>query len=372
MSRNDRYDKMTGKIEELNKAKPCSRALAHPAWEELTNLLALYGADGMGKVGLMDTSHDEKDVRWNYIIDRKYVLRLTNAPEMREERLADLNRLIARYGAFGLRCPAFIRGKDGRFFHSWGELTVYLSEYVDLPVAGEMNLTAAEQDALREEVVLSLGRFMARYRDVDLIPTMGMYSLFDLSPYDAALGLDEKQQNMDTVYAALRKWDAESLAKKLAAKNGEVRARLLQIYRELPRCVTQGDENFTNVLLDDAGHMAGLIDFNLAGTDVCVNLIANNADFNLDVMEDRPLDDPAAVLEDALASYRKNAAMLLTVYPASQAERLALADYAWIALASQWPYACAFTDRLQQEQCRPSTLALLEMIAELDMDRLAV
>ena len=64
--------------------------------------------------------------------------------------------------------------------------------------------------------------------------------------------------------------------------------------------------------------------------------------------------------------------MLLAVYPASQAERAALADYAWIALASQWPYACAFTDRLEKEACRASTLALLSLIAELDMDRLAV
>ena len=346
------------RIKALNKAKPCSEALAHPGWEQLLALLALYGVEDAAEAGLMDTSHDGQDVRWNYILDKKYVLRLTNAPEMTEARLDDLNRLIARYNAFGLRCPAFLRGKDGRFFHSWGRLTVYLSEYVDLPVAGETDLTEAEQDALREEVVLSLARFMARYRDVDLIPTMGMYSLFE--------------QNMDTVCAALRKWDAESLAQKLAARNGEVRGRLLQIFRSLPRCVTQGDENFTNVLLDDAHHMAGLIDFNLAGTDVCVNLIANNADFNLDVMNDQPWDDPAAVLEKALASYRKNAAMLLAVYPASQAERAALADYAWIALASQWPYACAFTDRLEKEACRASTLALLSLIAELDMDRLAV
>ena len=360
------------RIKALNKAKPCSEALAHSGWEELLALLALYGVEDAAEAGLMDTSHDGQDVRWNYILDKKYVLRLTNAPEMTEARLDDLNRLIARYNAFGLRCPAFLRGKDGRFFHSWGRLTVYLSEYVDLPVAGETDLTEAEQDALREEVVLSLARFMARYRDVDLIPTMGMYSLFDLCPYDVALGVDEKQQNMDTVCTALRKWGAESLAQKLAARNGEVRGRLLQIFRSLPCCVTQGDENFTNVLLDDAHHMAGLIDFNLAGTDVCVNLIANNADFNLDVMNDQPWSDPAAVLEKALASYRKNAAMLLAVYPASQAERAALADYAWIALASQWPYACAFTDRLEKEACRASTLALLSLIAELDMDRLAV
>ena len=79
-------------------------------------------------VGLLDTSHGADDIRWNYIIDKKYVLRLTNAPEMTEERLDDLNRLIGRYADFGLRCPAFLKGTDGRFFHPWGELTAYLSE----------------------------------------------------------------------------------------------------------------------------------------------------------------------------------------------------------------------------------------------------
>ena len=131
-----------GEIEELNKTKPCSQALVHPVWEDLLALLGQYGIGGMESVGLMDTSHDEKDIRWNYLVDKRYALRLTNAPEMTEARLEDLNRLIARYGDFGLRCPAFLRGKDGRFFHSWGELTVYLSEYVDLPVAEEAALTA--------------------------------------------------------------------------------------------------------------------------------------------------------------------------------------------------------------------------------------
>ena len=54
------------------------------------------------------------------------MLRFTNAPEMTEERFADLNRLIARYADFGLRCPAFLPGTDGRFFHRWKELQAYL------------------------------------------------------------------------------------------------------------------------------------------------------------------------------------------------------------------------------------------------------
>ena len=358
-------------IQELNKTKPCSLALAHPAWAELGSLLALYGVGDMERVGLMDTSHDAADIRWNYIVDTKYVLRLTNAPEMTEARLGDLNRLIARYAAFGLRCPAFLRGTDGRFFHSWGPLTVYLSEYADLPLAEEAALTEAEQDALRTEVVLSLGRFMERYKGVDLIPTMGMYSLFELSPYDAPVGVDEKQQNMDSLCTALEGLGEGALAHRLAERNEEVRARLKAVYASLPRCVTQGDENFSNVLLDGEKHLAGLIDFNLSGTDVCVNLIANNADFNLDIFHDRPLD-PAAALDRALESYRRNAALILEVYHAADAERAALPDCAWVALSSMWPYVCAFRDRLQKEAARPSTLALLELIADLDVHRLDV
>ena len=360
-----------GRIEELNKTKACSQTFDHPAWEELLSLLSLYGVKGMESVGLIDTSHDAEDIRWNYIIDKKYVLRLTNAPEMTETRLHDMNRLIARYADFGLRCPAFLPGTDGLFFHGWGAFQAYLAEYADMPLADEAELSEEEKDALRREVCLSIARFLERYKGVDLIPIMGMYSLFDLCPYDVVEGIDEKQWNMNNLTAALRKVGEEGLSQELIVKNEEVRARLLAVYKDLPRCVTQGDEGFGNVLLDENKHLAGLIDFNLSGTDVCVNLIANNADFNLDIMHEKPIE-PEETLEKALVSYRENAAMLLEVYHATKAERAALADYAWIALASQYPYASTFEKRLEKEAAKPSTLALLHEIATLDMNRLVV
>lgn len=362
---------MVDEIKELNKAKDCSKALEHPTWEALLSLLSLYGVEDMQSAGLIDTSHDAQDIRWNYIIDKKYVLRLTNAPEMTEERFADLNRLIGRYGAFGLRCPAFLRGKDGRFFHSWGELQVYLSEYIDLPTADKAGLSREEKDALRGAVVLSIARFMERYKSVGLSPTMGMYSLFDLCPYDVPLGIDEKQQNLNDLCAALRQAGEEDLAQKLTVKNERIRAQLLSIYRDLPRCVTQADEGFTNVLLDGEKHLAGLIDFNLSGTDVCVNLIANNAILDLDDLGDKPFD-PADALEQLLDGFRREAARMLEVYHASQTERDALAGYAWIALASQYPNARACMKRIEKDETRACTLAYLEQIASLDMNRLAV
>ena len=356
-------------IIEKTQVRECSRLIGLPDGDELAAILYGYGAGRTENAELYDTSHGPDDIRWNYIIDRRYVLRFRNAPDMDEARLEDLNGLIARYRAFVLKCPLFLKAADGSYFHRWKSLSVYLSEFIDLPVAEETELK--DPDALRREVVISIARFMQRYRDVGLISVMGMYSLFDLSPFDIPEGIDEKQQNMDRVCDALRGIGQTALAEKLAGRDREVRSYLLKVYRRLPRCVTQGDENFSNVLIDGQQCLAGLIDFNLAGTDVCANLIANNADFDLDIMHDRPVD-AEAVLEKALIGYRRNATVILREYRATVAELEALPYYAWIALEAQYPYACAYIDRIGQDGCRESTLRLLELIAALDLNRLRV
>jgi len=43
--------------------------------------------------------------------------------------------------------------------------------------------------------------------------------------------------------------------------------KIKKVFNELPRCVYQGDLNSSNALHQD-GRFAGLIDFNMAGTDV--------------------------------------------------------------------------------------------------------
>ena len=63
---------------------------------------------------------------------------------------------------------------------------------------------------------------------------------------------------------------------------------------------------------------------------------------------------------------------MLEVYHVTAAERAALADYAWIALVSQYPNANTCIKHLEQEAARPSAIALLEEIADLDMNRLVV
>lgn len=95
-----------------------------------------------------------------------------------------------------------------------------------------------------------------------------MWSLFDLAPLDN--DVDEKQENLDMLVEHLTAIKEDSLAKELIAFNEQLRNRIKPIHNQLPQCVIQGDLNFSNLLVAD-GHFKGLIDFNMAGTEVNVN-----------------------------------------------------------------------------------------------------
>lgn len=353
-----------------------SLKMHYPDIDELKDISCGFGVGEIIDVRLLDSSHDENDIRWNYIIDNRFVLRICLAPEMTEERFDDLNRLIGRYNEFGLLCPSFVKGTDGRFIHSWNEFSVYASEYVDNQTAEEYlegKYKGEKAETLRKEVILSIARFCNRFKNVDLSKIYGMYSLFDLSPFDIEEGIDEKQQNMNSLIQALENSGDNETANKLKARNASIRNRLKEIYEALPRCVTQGDENFSNVLVNEDGKFVGLIDFNLAGTDVSVNLFANNADFNLDIFEmaQGPFD-PEAILNKALESYESNMKLILDEYSVNESEKEALPLYSWIALASQWPYLCEYIDKLKREGTHDCTVKLLNLIAELDEEKLSV
>ena len=277
------------------------------------------------EIRLIDTSHGADDIRLNYIIDKKWVLRFCNAPDMTEQRLTELNRLIDRYIAFGLKCPRFLTDSDGRFFHKWNGLDCYLQEYVDLPTAYELKPDPEEQERIWQEVLDSVAAFAEANRNVDLSRTMGMYSLFDLAPYDIPVGIDEKQQNFNNLCAALREIGETALEEKLQAKHAEVREKLRAVYKDLPRCVFQADENLSNVLVDENRHMAGLIDFNLAGTEVIVNQFANlGGGFKEEVEE--PIGAEAR-MQYAADSYRKYQGRMLEIYHATDLEKQAMQWY---------------------------------------------
>lgn len=202
-------------------------------------LLRLFGADSVQTVEFTDSSHGDSDIRHNYLIDRKYVLRINSAPVMTDGRLEELNRLIERYREFGMHAPKFLKAKDGRFIVERDGNICYLSEYLDETVADDVKDGCLEE--LRTQRRIFIARFAEKYRNVDLTETVSMYSIFDLSPYDKLDGLeiDEKQDNFNHLTADLQKAGEYALAERLAQENESIRRELRMFYKELPRCVFQ-------------------------------------------------------------------------------------------------------------------------------------
>ncbi len=348
----------------LTPGKHFPKNMTPPDRDEILYTLKSYGFAGQGDIRLIDSSHGTDDLRLNYIIDRKWVLRVTNAPDMTEKRLSELDRLIGRYRDFGLICPAFLPDPAGRFIHERGGLTCCLSEYIDLATADDLDLTEAEKDALMREVYASVAGFAERYRDTDLIDTMGMYSLFDLSPFDKAEGIDEKQQNFNSLCDVLRGIGETALTERLEKTHALIRGKLKAVYQALPRCVFQADENLSNVLVNENRRLAGLIDFNLAGTEVIVNQFANlGSGFDEDITE--PIG-AGTRFDHALQSCRKDRDLLLGIYHATEEEKQAMAWYTWIALIAGWPQVCFFLGGLKKESLKGEILGLLDILADPD------
>lgn len=340
-----------------------------PARSDIELFLRNYGINTVGYIQLINSTRDADDIRLNYIIDKKYVLRFCNDPAITENRLSELNRLVGRYHDAGIVCPGFIMQKNGKYLHDKTPLKYYLSEYIDLRLASEVNLKDAK--SLEKEITDSVAMFAERYRNTDLSSTFGMYSLFDLAPYDKEIGIDEKEDNFNELIVCLQEIRQNDLADRLTKRHKEIREKIKAVYTGLPRCVFQADENFSNVLIDNNEHFAGFIDFNMAGTEVVVNQLANLAGFDFDEENHSSLG-AANRLNRAVSSYRENAERMLRIYHAEKEERQAMSLYAWIVMACQWPIFCFFRNGLKNSELRNEITEILSMITDLPEDRLYI
>lgn len=315
---------------------------------------------------LVDSSRSDSDVRLNYILDRRYVLRMNSAPVVSDRSLGELNRLIGRYRVFGLAAPLFLPlpGDDERFIlRDEDGAHWYLSEYLDMPTAEE--LPDALSESLDERITAMTAAFAQRFRGEDLIDTYGMYSLFDLSPYDRLIGHDEKAENCRLLCQALRDAGEAELADRAAQLNTALRRSLLALYPTLPRCVFQGDENDSNLCLNEQGEICGLFDFNMAGTDVCVNYLANHAAYS-SALSAALLGERTA--EWLLADLERAEAEGLTVirrhYRFTAEEELAYPMLQTIVALFQWPQLCDFRKGLKQPVSKDTTVRLISLLCD--------
>ena len=338
-------------------------------YNQVLDLLQQFQIHNAEKVEFVDSSQGEDDIRHNYIIDKKYVLRLNSAKVMTEERLTELNTLIERYRSFGMKAPLFLKAENGSFVVEQDGKNCYLSEYLDLPLAEDMKFRCRE-DLIRQRLVF-ISRFAQTFKNVDLVETVSMFSIFDLAPYDKLSGLDidEKQENLNQLVADLTQAGYVELAQKVNAKNEELRRQLKPIYKELPRCVFQGDENFSNLCVDENDRIVGLFDFNMSGTEVIANYLANNAFMGHFCYEDEILDKhtPEEVLQILLGAFLRSTVLIREHYSFTEQEFSAYLLYGKIAMISAYWNASTFGEYLKQEKYKDKIAAIIELILSEDL-----
>ena len=333
--------------------------------KQVLDLLRQFDIHSAESIEFVDSSHGEDDIRHNYIIDKKYVLRINSAKVMTEKRLTELNTLIERYRSFGMKAPVYLKATTGNFVVEQDEKYCYLSEYLDYPVADDVKYRCRE-DLIRQRVIY-VARFAQAFKDVDLVETVCMFSIFDLSPYDqlSGLNIDEKQENLEQLVADLKQAGYEELAKKLNAQNEEIRNRLKPIYKDLPRCVFQGDLNPSNELHKD-GHFAGLIDFNLSGTDVNINVFLNETNWFPEEAEFDKLSVPDIVAHMD-AEQADTLSVILRHYAMNDAEKYAFPYYKRIIDLFQYPNVCEMVKWLKEDVRKDKCVELIQALVDKPM-----
>lgn len=326
----------------------------------ISQILSNFGLTFHQVVKFYDTSQADNDKRLNYILDGKYVLKVHSANSLWEERLQEISRLIERYNAIGVYCPRMIPTTDGTLSCAWEaegvKYTCFVEEYAKFPVCRDITPPP------REEVVRHIGVMAARYSGVDLSENYSMWSIIDLCPLDAAVGFDEKQDNCNDLVKALEEVGLQELALRVSDFNDHLRLVILAEYKQLPRCVYQGDLNPWNELVND-GHFAGLIDFNLSGTDVNINIFLNETDS----YQDQTRFDSMSVADFIDINDREQQALLEIIYENYQLndlEKKLLPYYKRIVDLFQHPNASAMSTWLKDETRREKCVALITALIE--------
>ena len=305
-----------------------------------------------------NTSHGDKDIRWNFIFGESYVLKMNTGSLVWEGRLQEISRLIARYRDIGVYCPALIPTREGPLSYTWQHEGMQFSCFVE--EFAKYHTFGLDAQFDRAQIVEHMGKLAAKYSNVDLSDTYSMFSIFDLNPFDVEV--DEKQVETDTLVAALKEVGYENLADRVADLNKRIRARILPEFRKLPRCVFQGDLNGTNILQQD-GQFAGLIDFNGSGTDVNINIFLNETDC-FPSNEEFASHTVPELVEAMFREQEKNSGSIYRHYHRNALEMALYPCFQRIVMLFQYPNVCQMVRWLRDEKQRERCAQLIEALVE--------
>ena len=90
----------------------------------------------------------------------------------------------------------------------------------------------------------------SQIKKVEIKRDTNVIQLVQRPDFDSRI-IDEKQENLDNLIKKLKEKGYNKLASKLVDENIKARNKIELSLNELPRCVYQGDLNYSNILVDD-------------------------------------------------------------------------------------------------------------------------
>lgn len=283
----------------------------------------------------IDSSKSSEDIRYNYLINNKYFLKVSNNQNYDEIFFKDMDMLIKNYQSIGIYCPALIRTKDNNLFVSYECQSLVYICYIEEKSEYPVRSNKIERDyQFKKSVIEHLGVFASNYSNKNLSETRSMWSIIELCAYDT--GIDEKQENFDLLCDSLIKIGKDILVEQLVKMNQDARNRIKNEMSFLPKTVFQGDLNESNILVDERDDFKGIIDFNMYGTEININCFLNEAMYYLTE------NDFNCLSGDGIFEKTKNIqndlmSIIIKHYSLSREEKDMIKDYNRIIFSSFYP-----------------------------------
>ncbi len=263
---------------------------AVPTAAQLAVLRQFYDTEPVS-LQVINTSHGEEDFREVLIAaaadGSKTIVKLAANDFTTPQRIAMWQRTAAEYRRLGCYCPAILADKAGVFptvDYAGHSCVAYGEEFALHRPADTFAKDAADPAAYLAHAWAMTAQVAAQYFDYTDLPSA--YCLFEtFAPSDE---MDEALENANAWCAfaqtlpAQYRWQVQRIRQLWDAN----RAALKPLYAALPRSVFQADLNPGNILLDEAGKFAGVLDFNCAGREVFLNYLMReslHSDFDTEV-----------------------------------------------------------------------------------------
>lgn len=246
----------------------------------IENIIALFHDEKPVNYTLETIRTDAIDSRWVVTVEcenEKYMLKIASNSFTTEERISGWARMIDEFTKLGYYSPAIRESLNGkcveRVTYEGINCVVWEEKFEKFNLHDNMDKsvhTAADgKHVYHDEVLGFLAKVGQMHYDFFTYPSAWVR----FEPFSPDDETDEITECVETFNGLVKEKAPEFSEQwnRILTLFEENQKKLEAIYGELPTSVFQADEAGSNLILDDAGHFVGVIDYNIAGKEVVIN-----------------------------------------------------------------------------------------------------